>query len=131
MSKLTRFLTIRMVLIFGFGFAALYFILMTENWLVSLWFILFSAFSIYEMIHFLERSKRDLATFITGIKQHDFSTSYLGRSYSKTDDMLYAAFTSISDEFKQLRKQKESNFHFLHAVVEHSGIPMIGYNVAT
>lgn len=129
MNNANLFLLFRITLILCFGYIGLYFLLLTPNWLVSFWFFLFSLICIVELVRFLERSKRDLATFLIGIKQKDFSNSYFKQSSSGADKQLYQAFSVITEEFKSLRKEKETNFHFLQAVVEHSGIPMIGYKV--
>ncbi|ELR73916.1 response regulator receiver domain protein [Fulvivirga imtechensis AK7] len=37
----------------------------------------------------------------------------------------------ITQEFQQLRKEKESNYHFLQTVVEHSGVPLMVYDEET
>lgn len=130
MSKGRLSLIFRFVFILGLGYAGMFFVLQTNHWLLSLWFFFFALAGIFELIIYLEKSKRELATFLTGIKQNDFSSSYIGKSYSEADKLLHNAFTTITEEFKNLRKEKETNFHFLQAVVEHSGIPMIGYKVS-
>lgn len=79
----------------------------------------------------MERSKRELSNFLLGIQQNDFSNTYSMKALDTKDYELHYAYTTITDEFQKLRREKESNYHFLQAVVEHSGIPLIGFKQAT
>ncbi|WP_157493830.1 sensor histidine kinase [Fulvivirga imtechensis] len=104
---------------------------MTETpfWLLSLWLLLFSGIAIYELIRSLERTKRELSNFLINIKQKDFLGTY-SKNNSNSDE-LNKAFMLITQEFQQLRKEKESNYHFLQTVVEHSGVPLMVYDEET
>jgi len=114
---------LRLLLIFLLGGGGVYVITSTYFWLVGVWMLLFAIISIWELIRFLERENRDLGNFLMSIKQQDFSGSYShsGRSNSR----LYEAFNVITAEFAHLRQEKESNYHFLQVIVEHSTVPMI------
>ena len=105
----------------------MYVITQTPFWLLSLWLFLFTGIAIYELIRFLERANREMSSFLINIKQKDFSGTYSKKNTSN-DDELNKAFMLITHEFQQLREEKESNYHFLQAVVEHSGIPLLAYD---
>ena len=79
----------------------------------------------------MERVKADLSNFLVSIKQNDFSTTYSKQIKDKYDLKLSEAFDAISTEYKKLRTEKESNFHFLKAIVEHSTVPMLSYREDT
>ncbi|UII19463.1 sensor histidine kinase [Fulvivirga ligni] len=79
----------------------------------------------------MERVKADLSNFLVSIKQNDFSTTYSKHIKDKYDLELSDAFAAISTEYKKLRTEKESNFHFLKAIVEHSTVPMLSYREDT
>ena len=118
---------LRILLILAFGFSAIYILTQTYFWLVSIWLFLFMFITFYELIRFIERSKRELSNFLLSIQQNDFSNTYSMRAVDKRDFELHYAYMTITEEFQKLRREKESNYHFLQAVVEHSAVPLIGY----
>ncbi|TRX51761.1 ATP-binding protein [Fulvivirga sp. M361] len=119
---------VRISLVIIFGFSGIYVLTQTYFWLVSIWLFLFMSITFYDLIRYIERSKRDLSNFLLGIQQNDFSNTYSLKRANKLDFELNHAYTTIINEFQKLRREKESNYHFLQAVVEHSGIPLIGYS---
>lgn len=118
---------IRILLILLLAYATIYVLTETYVWLLSIWLGLFAIIVFFNLLKFLERSKRELSTFLVGIQQNDFSNTYSQKAPNKEDVELYYAYTTITHEFQKLRREKESNYHFLQAIVEHSGIPMIGF----
>ena len=112
-----------------FGAATIYFGFYTPFWLLSGWMLLFFVLMIFNLIHFTERSDRDLSNFLLAIKQNDFTNTY--PQVGKKTKNLYYAFNVITSEFIRIRNEKESNFHFLKTVVEHSGVPLMAYDVAS
>ena len=120
-------LIIRIMLILTLGFGTIYVLTQTHFWLVSIWLGLFSILLIFELIRFLEKSKKELANFLLAIQQGDFSNTYPKNSKRESDYNLYKAFNIINAEFQKIRRQKESNFHYLQAIVEHSGVALICY----
>ncbi len=117
----------RIFLILAFGFSAVYILTQTYFWLVSIWLFLFMFITFYELIRLIERSKRELSNFLLSIQQNDFSNTYSMKAIDKSDYELHYAYTTITGEFQKLRREKESNYHFLQAVVEHSAVPLVGY----
>ncbi len=109
------------------AFAAFYVLTQTYFWLVSIWLILFAALAFYSLIRTIESHKRELANFLLGISQNDYSNSYRPELKSSEDQDLHLAYTTITDTMRHLRQESESNYHFLQTVVEHSSIAMIGY----
>ncbi len=119
---------IRILLAIAFGIAAYYVFFETNFWLLACWMLLFFIISIIELIRYVERTERDLSNFLIAIKQNDFTNHYPSEPKAKK---LFQAFNLITDSFIQLRNEKESNFHFLQTVVEHSGVPLLAYQVET
>lgn len=61
------------------------------------------------------------------IKEQDF-TSIFPKGYKK-NDQLVQAFNLLTNQYKALKEEKESNYHFLQTVVEHSGVPLLAYGL--
>ncbi len=118
---------VRLALILAFGYTGIYVLTQTYFWLVSIWLFLFMIIAFFDLVKFIERSKRELSNFLLSIQQNDFSNTYSLKANDQHDFELHYAYTAITNEFQKLRREKESNYHFLQAVVEHSGIPLIGY----
>jgi two-component system, NtrC family, nitrogen regulation sensor histidine kinase NtrY len=117
---------VRVALIFLLGLGASYIAMNTAFWLVSVWMIAFTILSLVALIRFLEKYRRELSNFLMSLQQNDFTNTYPSTNNKKND--LYHAFNVISSEFKKVRSQKESNFHFLQAIVEHTGVALICYS---
>ena len=102
---------------------------MTETyfWLESFWLFLFAAMTLYSLIRTVENHKRELAYFLTGLRQGDFSATYKITSSDAINEELQDAYQQISNHILTLREEKESEHHFLQAVVENSSIAMIGF----
>ncbi len=127
MKSFRLHVVIRVVLAVSFGLAAYYFGMLTPFWLMSAWMVLFFVVTIVSLIRYVEKSDRELSGFLMAIRQNDFTNTYpAARSRS---NQLHRAFNVITAEFIKLRSEKESNFHFLKTVVEHSGVPLMAYTV--
>ncbi|WP_421889387.1 sensor histidine kinase [Marinoscillum sp.] len=127
MKSFRLHVVIRVVLAVGFGLAAYYFGMLTPFWLMSAWMVLFFVVTIVSLIRFVEKSDRELSGFLMAIRQNDFTNTY--PSARRHTNQLHRAFNVITAEFIKLRSEKESNFHFLKTVVEHSGVPLMAYTV--
>jgi len=120
-------IVVRIILILTLGFGTMFVLTRTHFWLVSIWLGLFFILLIFELIRFLEKSKKELANFLLAIQQGDFSNTYPQKSKKESNYNLYKAYNIINAEFQKIRRQKESNFHYLQAIVEHSGVALICY----
>ena len=128
-SRFRVHIVIRILLSLIFASAAIYIGTYTPFWLLSGWMALFFVLTVINLIRFVERSDRDLSNFLLAIKQSDFTNTY--PQAGKKTKKLYEAFNVITSEFIRIRNEKESNFHFLKTVVEHSGVPLMAYDVNT
>lgn len=120
--------TVRIFLAIGFGIAAFYFAVNTPFWLLAGWMGLFFILVVISLIRYVEKSDRELSNFLMAIRQNDFTNTY--PQTKRNTKKLYQAFNVITSEFLRIRSEKESNYHFLKTVVEHSGVPLVAYSVA-
>ena len=103
--------------------------LSTPYWLSSIWLGVISVVCIADLIRIVTRAERDLTNLLVSIHQNDFSTTY--PENVRKSDRLYKAFSTITSEFRKVRSARESGHHFLQAVVEHCGVPMLAYQTET
>ncbi|MTI38893.1 sensor histidine kinase [Fulvivirga lutimaris] len=104
-----------------------YVLVETDFWLLSIWLILGAILQSASLIRLLERHQNELKNFLLGIQQNDFTNSYSNTKTGEKSNELHMAYNAIIGKFRQLKHEKESNYHFLQTIVEHSLVPMIGY----
>ncbi len=96
----------------------------TPYWMAAIWTAAATAGMFYETIRFLDQSERKLASFLQALNQNDFSiVFYEDRKAIEYD--LHHAFNELSETFKTLRSEKESQHQLLTVIVETAATPMI------
>ena len=84
-------------------------------------------YQIYSLLHYVEKTNRDLSRFFDAIKHSDFSQSFTGAGLGSTFDELKAAFSEVIARFQQARAEKEEHYRYLQTVVQHVGIGLISF----
>ena len=82
----------------------------------------------YALIHYVERTNRDLTRFLQAIRYEDFSQSFSGRGLGSAFDDLRKAFNDVLNAFRRTRAEKEENFQYLQTVVQHVGVGLVCYD---
>jgi len=80
------------------------------------------------LIHFVERTNRDLARFLDSIKYSDFSQSFSSGPGGRAFEELNRAFSSVMDKFRLARSEKEEQYRYLQTVLQHIGLGVISYD---
>lgn len=92
--------------------------------------LIVGAVSVYltvDLIHYVERTNRDLTRFLQSIQYEDFSQSFIGAGLGSSFNDLKSAFTNVLDAFRQTRTEREENYRYLQTVVQHIGVGLICY----
>jgi len=80
---------------------------------------------ILELIRFVNHTNRELAKFFYAIRHSDFSITFkqsiLGKSFKELQDSM----VEIIQAYKQVKIEKEAQFHFLQMLVNHLHIGII------
>ena len=91
--------------------------------------VIVGAWALYQvgaLIHYVERTNRDLTRFLQAIRYEDFSQSFtLGTGLGSAYTDLKEAFNEVLDAFRKTRADKEEHFQYLHTVVQHIGIGLV------
>ena len=117
-----RLICILRVLFLGVTFY-LFFYLITRTTLYAMSFItgVIIIYEIYSLIHYVERTNRDLTRF------EDFSQTFIGAGFGSSFNQLKTAFNAVLTKFQQTRAEKEEHFRYLQTVVQHVGIGLITF----
>lgn len=92
--------------------------------------VIVGAWALYQtwaLIHFVERTNRDLTRFLQAIRYEDFSQSFTGAGLGSAYQDLKNAFNDVLDAFRKTRAEKEEHFRYLHTVVQHVGVGLVCY----
>ncbi len=105
-----------------------YVIFQAPNPVNTVFLIVFILLQIYLLIRLLDRTNREIAGFLSSIKYDDFTTTYPTKGRGSSMDALYAEFNKVIKKFREIRADKEANYHYFRTIVQHVGIGLITFN---
>jgi serine phosphatase RsbU (regulator of sigma subunit) len=82
---------------------------------------------VFELIHFLEKTNRDLARFLNSIQFSDFSQSFIEKKYGSSFRELNEAFSDIIEKFQKTRSETEEHAQYLQTVFKHVNAGLISF----
>lgn len=95
---------------------------------VSVGLAALTCYQVWLLIKFVERTNRDLASFLRFINYSDFTYNInyddFGDSFSELSD----EFNKILNKFKQARSEKEETLKYLETVIQHVGVGLISFD---
>jgi len=123
-----RFGVVTRTLILVVALAATMWLLHISNHMVSGFImILVDLLLIVDLIRYVERTNRRLATFLDSIRHSDFASSFSDKGKGKSFEELSKAFNEVINDFKKTRAEKEEHFNYLQTVVQHVSIGIIAF----
>jgi two-component system, NtrC family, nitrogen regulation sensor histidine kinase NtrY len=78
-----------------------------------------------ELIWYVERTQRELTSFLSSIAHQDYSVPIPELRKGRVFDKLENAYRVLSAQFTRLNLQKAANHEYLEAVVEHVGVALV------
>lgn len=86
------------------------------------------AFQIYFLIRSLDKTNREIAGFLSSIKYDDFTTTYPTSGRGRSMNELYNEFNTVIRKFREIRAEKEANYHYFRTIVQHVAIGLVTFN---
>ncbi|HEY5823920.1 MAG TPA: ATP-binding protein [Cyclobacteriaceae bacterium] len=80
---------------------------------------------IAELIHYINHTNRELARLFLSIRHSDFTVSFRQKSLGKSFRELEDSFTEIIQAYRQVKIEKEAQYHFLQMLVNQIRIGII------
>src|SRR5690606_9636815 len=113
------FLLLVTVLVFGwiFGDSRLFF----NQIIVALIGIL----QVWELIHFVNHTNRELSRLLLAIKHSDFAVSFGQRDLGRSFQELQKSMMEIIQSYRQVKIEKEAQYHFLQMLVKQIQVGLI------
>jgi nitrogen fixation/metabolism regulation signal transduction histidine kinase len=117
----------RVLLLSASLFGFFYLLFQTALYATLLILAAICVYQIYALLHYVEKTNRDLSRFFDAVKHSDFSQSFAGAGLGSSFDELKAAFGEVIAKFQRARADKEEHFRYLQTVVQHVGIGLISF----
>jgi two-component system nitrogen regulation sensor histidine kinase NtrY len=80
------------------------------------------------LLKVLDKTNREISTFLSSIRYDDFTTTYPTKGRGKSMNELYTEFNKVIKKFREIRAEKEANYHYFRTIVQHVGIGLITFN---
>jgi nitrogen fixation/metabolism regulation signal transduction histidine kinase len=118
---------IRILFIAATCFLFFYLFFKTELYAALLIIGILILYQIYSLIHYVEKTNRDLTRFFESIKYEDFSQRFKNNKLGPSFASLQEALSNVADAFRKARAEKEEHYRYLQTVVQHVGIGLIAF----
>ena len=128
MKNFSLHITLRVLLLTGVIILWVYMLYFSSMYVVKFLMGTVVIAQVAELIHYINRTNRDIAAFLLSIRHDDFSTSFKEKGSGKSYGELYQSLNQITNQFKRIRAEKESNFQYLQTVVKHVNVGLMCYD---
>ncbi|MEM7658034.1 MAG: hypothetical protein AAF399_18050, partial [Bacteroidota bacterium] len=121
-----RFQVVLRVILITFALGLFAFIWERDSWPPTrLLLLLCIGGLVTELIHYVEKTNRDLRSFLLSIKHRDFTSTFSTEERGKSFIALREAFNQIMEGYQNLRAEKEFHYRYLQNVIEHVGVALL------
>ncbi len=118
---------IRVVLISASVLLLFYLLFQTDLYATTAIIGLAIGLQIYGLIRFVDQTNRDLSRFLLAIRHGDYSQSFTPRASGRSFKELHDAFNEVISFIQEQRSEKEEQYWYLQAVVQHIGMGLIAF----
>lgn len=123
---------IRVLIISGISLFLKYALAEQSSWLMTnLFTMLVLVIATAELIYYVEKTNRDLESFLLAIKHRDYTHTFTRAKRGKSFASLHFAFNQVIKGYQVLRAEKESHHQYLQNVVEHVSVALLCYSSKT
>ncbi|MFT6053867.1 MAG: nitrogen fixation/metabolism regulation signal transduction histidine kinase [Roseivirga sp.] len=121
-------LIVRVLLLSGTALLLAYYVYGSGNQVNIFFIALAFVIQVFALIRTIEKSNREISNFLSSIKYDDFTATYPEKGNSSSVDQLYKEFNNVIKKFREIRADKEANYHYFRTIVQHVGIGLITFN---
>jgi nitrogen fixation/metabolism regulation signal transduction histidine kinase len=86
------------------------------------------AFQIASMIRYLDKTNRELTSFLQSIRFAEFNRTFQIEGMGGSFNELNKAFNEVIQDFQRVRAEKEESFHYLQTIVQNIDVSVIAYS---
>lgn len=85
------------------------------------------AFQVVILIRYIDKTNRELASFLESIRFSEFSRSFNMEGMGKSFEELNNAFNEVINDFQRVRAEKEEHFYYLQTILQNIDVSVIAY----
>jgi two-component system nitrogen regulation sensor histidine kinase NtrY len=89
--------------------------------------LLLIALEFYSLYRYVDKTNRDLASFLESIRFSEFTRSFQIEGMGSSFNELNRAFNDVINDFQKVRSEKEEHFHYLQSIVQNIDVSIIAY----
>lgn len=104
-----------------------FFSLTTEYHVTSVIVGVIIIYEVYALIRFVDKTNRDLASFLESIRFSEFTRSFQVEGMGSSFDELNKAFNAVIKDFQTVRSEKEEHYHYLQSIVQNIDVSIIAF----
>lgn len=106
---------------------AVYLIFQTELYATITMIAVVIVAQVIVLIHYVEKTNRDLTRFLDGIRYSDFSQAFSSGQKGASFRRLNEAFSAVVAEFQKARAEREEQYRYLQTLVQHIGLGILSF----
>ncbi|HWA35099.1 MAG TPA: hypothetical protein VG737_13255, partial [Cyclobacteriaceae bacterium] len=80
---------------------------------------------VIEMIHFVNRTNRELARLFNSIVHHDFAITFRDGNYGRSFKELETSLNAMIESYKTVKIEREAQYHLLQRLVTNLNVAII------
>ncbi len=115
------------VLVFASTIFLFFFLLDTDTYLTPILVFIVALLQVYTLIRYVEKTNRDLASFLESIRFSEFTRSFKIEGMGPSFNELNTAFNDVISDFQKVRSEKEEHFHYLQSIVQNIDVSILAY----
>ena len=116
---------VRIIILITLIFITLWSNLNTDWQITPLVCVLLTVLCVIDLIHYVEKTNRELTSFLEFIHHHDFSVNIAHQGKGRIFADLGSAYKLITSEYQRLNLEKEAHYQYLESVIEHISVALI------
>lgn len=118
----------RVLVIVLLAFTISFIYLRTGYWTILLWLSPVLIVSVIELITWLDKTKRELASFLQSVEGNDFTIQYDLENLGSPDLEIKNTCNRLVSVYRTLQEEKEIHSKFLSAMVEHVDLAVVCFD---
>ncbi len=105
-----------------------YLAIQTSLYATGLLLLLFTAYQVWSLIRFVDRTNFSLSRFFDAIRYGDFLQTSTGSQIGSSFAELSRAMNQVSSAFQTARSEREEQYHYLQTIIQHVGVGLLAFD---
>lgn len=95
--------------------------------LTPVFIALFLLLQLFSLFKYVDRTNRDLASFLESIRFSEFTRSFRVEGMGSSFNELNEAFNNVIHDFQEIRSEKEEHYQYLQSIVQNTDVSIVAF----